>query len=257
MQPLHSIETAARLLDVDYLIVGATARDLLLHAGHGIPSARATVDIDVAIAVATWSEYDTLASQFTHRNGDPRHRRRVNLAVVDLVPFGGVERADRTIAWPPDNAVLMSTIGFKEALDHAVLVKLDDKLVCRVASLPAQLVLKLVAWDERGREKPRHDSVDIRMLLKSYSEGWNLDRLYGDECAALMEHYDYDIELVGAAALGLDVRVMLATDAADHIRDHVVAGLAKSFPLPDDMPGDRAENEALIKALLFGLSTVA
>ena len=36
------------------LLVGALARDLLLHYVHGVPIMRATTDVDLAFAVAGW-----------------------------------------------------------------------------------------------------------------------------------------------------------------------------------------------------------
>ncbi len=46
--------------DVDFLVVGAMARDLMLHFGQGVPIARATTDIDFGIAVAGWEEFQQL-----------------------------------------------------------------------------------------------------------------------------------------------------------------------------------------------------
>ncbi len=42
------------------LMVGAMARDLLLHYGFGVRVTRATADVDLAFAVADWDEFDTL-----------------------------------------------------------------------------------------------------------------------------------------------------------------------------------------------------
>jgi len=37
-----------------YVVVGATARDLVLHYGHGAAIRRATQDVDFAIEVPDW-----------------------------------------------------------------------------------------------------------------------------------------------------------------------------------------------------------
>lgn len=39
--------------EANFLIVGAMARDLLLHYGHGVPITRATTDIDLGVAVSS------------------------------------------------------------------------------------------------------------------------------------------------------------------------------------------------------------
>jgi predicted nucleotidyltransferase len=57
-----------------------------------------------------------------------------------------VERADRTIAWPPEEDIVMRVAGFSDGLESSVLVRLGNNLVVPVVSLPALLVLKLFAW---------------------------------------------------------------------------------------------------------------
>jgi predicted nucleotidyltransferase len=42
------------------------------------------------------------------------HTFLVSGITVDIVPFGGIEREDRTVVWP-DGSV-MNTLGFAEAL---------------------------------------------------------------------------------------------------------------------------------------------
>jgi predicted nucleotidyltransferase len=83
----------------DVLIVGAMARDLLLYHAHGIRAARATEDVDLALAVADWNDFERLReSLLTSDSFEPHpkvahkllYRRRME---VDLIPFGGVERA--------------------------------------------------------------------------------------------------------------------------------------------------------------------
>ena len=94
--------------DVRVLLVGAMARDLLLFYAHGIRAARATLDIDLALAVAGWNDFEKLRESLPasgYFSPVPRvaykllHRRRME---VDFIPFGGVELPDGTIAWPPE-----------------------------------------------------------------------------------------------------------------------------------------------------------
>ena len=89
--------------DADILVVGATARDLLLHHGYGVAISRATMDVDLGITVADWREFHRLRDAYLRsdnftpgRSGNHRlvHRSGVPF---DLIPFGGVEREDGTI----------------------------------------------------------------------------------------------------------------------------------------------------------------
>ena len=108
------------------LLVGAMARDLLLYHAHNIPVRRATEDIDLAFAVADWEEFSRLRAallasthfeaynSMTHRFF---HRQRRQ---IDLIPFGGLELPDGSIAWPPRGDEVMTVVGFRDALSSAV-----------------------------------------------------------------------------------------------------------------------------------------
>lgn len=249
---IEQLDAVTRELRTDYLIVGAAARDLILVFGHGMPVRRATADIDIAVAVSGWAEYDALMSRFPQGPGAPAHRLKIAGMPVDIVPFGGVERADRTIAWPPDEDTVMSAFGMAEALSRAVLVRLADQLVCKVASLPAQMLLKLTSWEERGTAKPRHDSVDIALLLTSYSAPWNLDRLYA--APDLLERFDYDAELAGAAMLGRDVAELVGRTGLDRLIRLMSVSVDGPGMLPYDMPGRGDENRTRLAAFLWGMT---
>ncbi len=164
------------------------------------------MDIDFGIAVRDWEHFETLKSALVEQAGftaDARALQRViypstPTVVVDLIPFGGVERADRTIAWPPEEDFVMRVAGFSDGLETSVQVRLADDLVVRVVSLPALLVLKLFAWEDRKEEK--RDASDIHTLLKQYGDAGNEDRLYG-EALPILEEEGYDFELAGARLL--------------------------------------------------------
>jgi predicted nucleotidyltransferase len=138
------------------------------------------------------------------------------VVVVDLIPFGGVEEADRTITWPHEENIVMRVAGFSDGLDCAVLVRLDKNLVIPVVSIPVLLVLKLFAWLDRKYEK--RDAADIHTLLKEYGEAGNEDRLFGDELNVL-EAEGYDLELAGALLIGRDAAGVIAEDTRRRVRD--------------------------------------
>lgn len=93
--------------DIDLLLVGATARDILLSYAHGIVLVRATYDADLAFAVPSWDAFETLRRRLVESglfNESTRARQRLRHhsgVQIDLIPFGGVEGHDGSIAWPP------------------------------------------------------------------------------------------------------------------------------------------------------------
>lgn len=122
---------------------------------------------------------------------------------IDLIPFGAIEDPGATIAWPPDQSVVMSVAGYREAFDAATPAEVAPGFVVRVVSLPGLALLKLIARADRGAADPR-DAVDLAMLLRRYHAAGNEDRLYGAEIAVL-EAAGYDIDLAGPRLLGRDV----------------------------------------------------
>lgn len=206
--------------DVSPLLVGAMARDVLLSFAHDIRITRATTDIDFAFALDSWEDFarmrgELLASgDFTDDpRGDPQRMIFAQRCRVDLIPFGGMEREDRNIAWPPDHEVVMQVVGFREAMTNAVKVKLQDGVMVDVASLPAQTVLKLFAWRDRRNERPGVDAGDLRLLLRHYLEAGNRERLY-TEAVHLLTAGNYDDYRASAWLIGHDARELLC-DAAD------------------------------------------
>jgi predicted nucleotidyltransferase len=107
----HLLEHARRH-DVDVLLVGAAARDVLIRYATGALPQRATADVDIAVAVADWAAYTRLTAELSPA-GRSSHTFRVADIEVDIVPFGGIESADRTISWP--DGYVMNTLGFREA----------------------------------------------------------------------------------------------------------------------------------------------
>ncbi|MBL7004780.1 MAG: hypothetical protein ISR69_12250 [Gammaproteobacteria bacterium] len=52
-----TVDSIAKNLEIKYLVVGATARDLVFHYGLGAVVKRATADIDFGIQVESWQQF--------------------------------------------------------------------------------------------------------------------------------------------------------------------------------------------------------
>jgi predicted nucleotidyltransferase len=106
--------------DTPLLLVGAAARDILLVHANGIAMHRATEDTDLALAVRDWKAFlrlrRALLASGTFTAEGPAHRLWFGDQRLDIMPFGGVERPDRSIAWPPEGVEVMNVRGLTEAL---------------------------------------------------------------------------------------------------------------------------------------------
>lgn len=215
LRPMADVVQAvqARTGDMPVMLVGATARDMLLTYAHGIAVARGTADIDFALATQNWLSFEAARARLIE-TGDfatcknAKHRLLYkNGMSVDIIPFDGVEGANRHIEWPPEHDVTMNVLGYREALQSAERVRLPGGSVLSVISLPALTLVKLIAWSERSREVPGKDAYDVYLVLQNYLDAGNRPRLYGDAAYLLDETFDYS--KTGAWLLGADARVVL------------------------------------------------
>ena len=180
---------------------------------------------------------------------------------VDIIPFGGVERRDRNIAWPPEGDEVMNVSGFAEALATAISVRLPGGVPVDVASLPAMALLKTWAWQDRKYTAPGKDAADLWEFLRYYGDAGNQDRLYGSEGEAALASFEFDVEKAGAWLLGRDACEVLshgpgprtALDALDVIlrRETDPDG---SLHLVAQMPGGNRDRQiSLLAAFRVGL----
>lgn len=203
--------------NLEPLVVGALARDLWLHYGHGIEIKRVTEDVDFALAV-DWQGFSearnalVTSGLFEPLRNVPHKLRHGKLGWIDLIPFGAVERADGTIAWPPSGFEVMEVLGYAEAHAAAVPIRLPDNQTVQTVSLPMLAVLKVLAWKERHRATQGKDAVDLALIMRRYLEVGNLDRLNADFAHVINENFDF--EPTGAWLLGRDARAQLIEHSA-------------------------------------------
>ena len=213
---LETVHRAATELAIPYIVVGATARDLVLHYGYGAPVRRATHDVDFAIEVPDWQAFHALKRRLEEAGFDPTasaHRLHApNDSVVDIVPFGPIASEDEVIAWPPDENVTMNVSGFADALSGAETARVREEptpLDIPVATPAGMAVLKLIAWTERNHDMRRKDARDLVYLLAHYEVIPHVkDRLYEPGQTEMMDGYGWDPRLGGAHLLGRDARAI-------------------------------------------------
>lgn len=200
--------------DVDLMLIGAAARDLLLQHLHGIDTRRKTNDVDLAFAVADWPAYETMKAALV-ASGEFEPSKRIHHRLlckiglpIDIVPFGGIESPNAEIAWPPDGNDIMSVIGYAETRSAAddVLLPGDEPLA--VPTLPMFALLKLFAWEDRYRIQPGKDATDLLFVLDNAFRTMGLE-LLNEIAPELLEADDFDVDLAGAWMLGADVRTTI------------------------------------------------
>jgi predicted nucleotidyltransferase len=57
---LRQVDPVARALGVEYVVTGATARDILLVGVFGLETGRGTRDVDLAVAMDGWPAFQAM-----------------------------------------------------------------------------------------------------------------------------------------------------------------------------------------------------
>ena len=88
----RAVAEATEQQSIDYLVVGASARDLILHHGYGLRIQRATLDLDFAVEVGEWDAYqalkETLIASGFEETRQKQGFKSPNGSFVDIIPFG-------------------------------------------------------------------------------------------------------------------------------------------------------------------------
>lgn len=242
----RAVNDAALNIGVPFVVVGATARDLVMHYGYGAPLERVTRDIDFGIQVPGWDAFYALKSalgvlgfslaRVEHRLYSPQG------IPIDIVPFGGNQDENSEIRWPPKNDFVMNVLGFREACENALQVRVQEApdLDIPVATPEGMMLLKLIAWTDRPREKRTKDATDILYLLKNYEQIPSVsEALYGTNC---MEFYGWDLTLAAAHELGAKAR-QIAGDPTAKMIGNVFDGQYERQS-PDCLVGEMSGNSA-------------
>ncbi len=214
---VRDVVRASEGAKAEIFVAGAFARDLWLQFAHYMGPVRATADIDCAVQCEDWEAFHRISAALVasgfHAPSTKRPHRFVHSGgiSVDLVPFGGIERRDRTIAWPPDGSHVMNLVGFAEAFRSTVTFRLPGDVAVPVASLAALAMLKLLAWRDRRLVEPGKDARDLHLILRTYFEAGNQERAFV-EISELADRDDFDIEHAGAELLGRDLGQQLSEE---------------------------------------------
>ena len=171
--------------DISFFVIGATARDIIMEL-HDEKTGRLTYDLDIAITINDWSQWDTVEKEIVslpNFKKDTTQQQRFiykDIFALDIVPFGEIMKQGNKIFWPPDENFAMSVLGFDAVEDASFKINVDQEIEISIASLCGIFILKVFAWKDR-HSKDNKDADDIGFILANYLE---IHR------EASLEHYD-------------------------------------------------------------------
>jgi predicted nucleotidyltransferase len=192
---------------LNFYVIGATARDIIM-ALHGERSGRATLDLDIAIALSSWKGFEKVQTKLLQHPDIQKDHNQVQrflykkILRFDIVPFGEIMQKDDKVYWPPDETVAMSVLGFEETKHDTLVVKIDEEFEIEVASLRGIFLLKLFAWRDRNQLHNR-DADDIAFIIENYL-AINQERAATDHYEEIYLNSDFNFKSAGSRLLGLD-----------------------------------------------------
>jgi predicted nucleotidyltransferase len=207
--------------DTPFVLIGANALAVQVDLEW-----RQTNDLDFVVSIAL-EEYPAGLETLNGWQRRPRAGEHAWLSPtgvrVDVVPAGPALLRAGFLTWP-QSGYRMNLVGLRLAFDHNVLVEVAERCRVRVATTPAVVVLKMVAFLDRPDRED--DLTDIAQVVERYL-GPTDERRF-----TLPTDYDNS----GAFALGMDVgaivsgpehRVVMeflsrAKDEDDRLRTHML-----------------------------------
>ena len=223
LEILEAISIIAASLNIPFFVVGAAARDIILHYGYGVEIIRATEDIDLGVMVEDWNKFTQLKKAIigsgTFEQGrEPQRFFYKGNFPVDMMPFGQISKPKDTIEWPEFEGIEMSTLGFKESFDNSILVRLRTvpDFEIRFASLAGLAAMKLISWKDKYPARNK-DAKDLKFIMLNYIEAGNFERIYDGEESDILEDDAADYELMSARLLGRDVATIITPESKKYI----------------------------------------
>jgi predicted nucleotidyltransferase len=193
-------------LELPIMLVGAGARILVFDRFY--QSGRFTEDLDIATQIPDWLTFDAVTQAMTQAESalfqattiPHRFQHIATRKIIDVVPFGPISEPGQRLRWPDGNEMNMA--GFQEAFSQAIVF---DDVAIPVVSLPAFIVLKLFAWNDRQQLK---DQQDIEFVLRYYDDE---EGIYSGDSPGLMKQLETgEVQFRHAAIylLGKDIRAI-------------------------------------------------
>lgn len=216
------LEEAFLACGIDYYLVGALARDVWY--ANGGKAFRATKDVDVAVLVGSAEQYEHVRRYLVENKGYALSATNDLVVIapdhtsIDLLPFGGVDIDGNIIKGEAKTLKRIKQNGLMEVYKSGTdQIEVIEGRTFEVATLPAIVLLKFIAYDDRPEVRTK-DASDIANIITRYFD-LHADLVYS-------EHYDLFAEeqpnrslvFVAATVIGREMGKILSENETLHKR---------------------------------------
>lgn len=208
-----ALEEAFVNTGIDYFLIGAQARDHWYQKGG--KTSRETRDVDFAVLVGSQEEYNQVRNfLYEHKSYQGTKDNSFVMITpggiqVDILPFGEIE-IDETVVMAGEGLNSIKVNGFMEVYKTGTYsIELGEGRIFKVATLPAIILLKFVAYDDRP-EKRMKDAGDIANIIDNFFE-LQSDHIYDNHADIFTAAVDnMEMEEISAIAIGQDINSIIA-----------------------------------------------
>ena len=215
---LNTLEEAFHALGVDFYLIGAFAKDHW-YSSKGLRT-RQTKDVDFAVLVQSAAVYQALRAYLKGKQFiDTKENAFVMISPdgvqVDILPFGEIE-IDGHVTFEGEGMTSISVNGFREVYEAGTeSIDMQTKYSFKAATLPAIVLLKLIAYDDRPEQRLK-DAGDIAGILMNYFE-LQSDLIY-DHHHDLFEKEERELTEIAAIVVGREIKKICADNSQLHNR---------------------------------------
>lgn len=205
---------------IAYCLIGALARDIQFYT-RGIVATRRTEDIDFAVLVPNWQEYEAVmealvAKAFTTTT-HPYELQYANTS-FDILPVGNIETGHEVHF----KKSTLSVFGVQVMMRYGSFDTKVEDLTVPILSLESLFLLKLISFQDAWPDR-YNDADDIWELLYNYWDIYYDDILYNHY--ELLDNEDFDSIDIGAVVLGRKLKPILSQ--TEEVREKVVGILSQ------------------------------
>lgn len=213
LKPLFDeLNTSFIATGVDFFLIGAIAKEYWFNRGGKITGG--TKDIDFAVLVASHDDYENIRTYLKDRGYiDTKDNAYILISPtgvqVDILPFGGIE-IDQTVTVIGEGMTSIRVNGFKEVYNAGTeKAELSTGHIFKAATLPAIVLLKLIAYDDRPEVRLK-DARDISSIIQHFFD-LQSDFIYEYHLDLFDDESDKDVVDIGATVVGRELK-KLCTD---------------------------------------------
>lgn len=187
----ESLERGFEKFNIDYYLIGAFARNVWLdHLSH-LPDRRTTLDIDFSLYINDHDQFEALKNYLETVEGfvkdeEPYRLYAKNQDIVDLIPFGGIEK-NNEVYLEGNPPMSLSVFGNSTVLSHASIIETGETAF-KICTIPGLCILKLIAGYEKP-ERREKDFGDFYYILENYFD-ISSDMLFDDYPDLIAEEFD-------------------------------------------------------------------